>query len=245
MQTGVILSIPETVTILNNCKSETRVIFKFGLAVESTWKKESIAGIDGELYYNSTSYVYKFPIKDNKHDFRTVDFLIKSIDEKPNIKFCYSTNLGNAIETSRENCFRTGRYIPYTLSFINPLIMGKNYYTETDKYYVTLKPFNEGDSISVTITENKYEVKNRNELGKAKELTITNGRISSILTMPIEPMNIFFQIKSCKTSTNPIDYKLYNAFNLEDLHSGKIYYTDPYGIYYIYGKPNRFNRRKY
>ena len=233
LQTGVILSIPETVTILNNCKSETRVIFKFGLAVESTWKKESIAGIDGELYYNSTSYVYKFPIKDNKHDFRTVDFLIKSIDEKPNIKFCYSTNLGNAIETSRENCFRTGRYIPYTLSFINPLIMGKNYYTETDKYYVTLKPFNEGDSISVTITENKYEVKNRNELGKAKELTITNGRISSILTMPIEPMNIFFQIKSCKTSTNPIDYKLYNAFNLEDLHSGKIYYTDPYGIYYI------------
>ena len=233
LQTGIILSIPETVTILNNCKSETRVIFKFGLAVESTWKKESIAGIDGELYYNSTSYVYKFPIKDNKHDFRTVDFLIKSIDEKPNIKFCYSTNLGNAIETSRENCFRTGRYIPYTLSFINPLIMGKNYYTETDKYYVTLKPFNEGDSISVTITENKYEVKNRNELGKAKELTITNGRISSILTMPIEPMNIFFQIKSCKTSTNPIDYKLYNAFNLEDLHSGKIYYTDPYGIYYI------------
>ena len=119
------------------------------------------------------------------------------------------------------------------MSFINPLIIGKNYYTETDKYYVALKPFNDDEYISITITEKQYEINNRNELGKAKELTISNGKVSSILTMPIEPRNILFQIQSCKSTTNPIEYFLYNAYTGVKLHNGKIYFTDPYGIYYI------------
>ena len=233
LQTGVLLSIPERVNILNNGKSETRVIFKYGLGVDNTWKKESYTGIDGTVYFNSTSFAYKFPITSNKYDFKTVDILVKSINDNPNTKFCYSTSLGAAIDTSRENCFRTGRYIPYTLSFINPLLMGKNYYTETDKYYVTIRPFNYYEAISIEITENKYDVKNRNELGKAKELTISSGTVSSILTIPVEPLKILFQIKSCKKTTAPIKYKLFNAFTNEELHNGSIYYNDPYGIYYI------------
>ena len=233
LQTGVLMHVPESVNIINNCKSETRFIFKFGLGVESNWQEEKIAGIEGKLYFKDNAFVYKFPITKNKNNYRTVDFLVKSIDNKPNTKFCYSTNLGTAIDTSRENCFRTGRYISYSMSFINPLIIGKNYYTETDKYYVALKPFNDDEYISITITEKKYEINNRNELGKAKELTITNGKVSSILTMPIEPRNILFQIQSCKSTTNPIEYFLYNAYTGVKLHNGKIYFTDPYGIYYI------------
>ena len=233
LESGEIFRVPQSVNIINNGKSETRFIFKFGLGVENNWQKEKRAGIEGTLYFKDTSYVYKFPITDNKYNYKTVDFLINSINDNPNTKFCYSTNLANAIDTSRENCFRTGRYIPYTLSFINPLIMGKNYFTVTDRYYISFKPFEGGDSISITITENQYDIKTRNELGKAKELTISSGKVSSILTMPKERRNIIFQIQSCKSTTNPIQYNLYNAFNGVKLHTGKIYFTDPYGIYYI------------
>ena len=138
-----------------------------------------------------------------------------------------------AIDTSRENCFRTGRYIPYTLTFINPFIMGKNYYTDTDKYYIAFKPFDEEDSIKLTITENTYSITNRNELGKAKQLTIASKRVDSILTMPLEPQNIIVQMQSCSKHNEPIVYQLYNAFTEEFLHQGKIYLHDPYGVYYI------------
>ena len=139
LQTGIVMNIPERVTILNNCKSETRFIFKYGLSVESTWHEESIAGIDGKLFFNEKAYVYKFPITSNKRNFMNVEFKVNSINDNVNTKFCYSTNLGTAISTSRENCFRTGRYIPYTLTFLNPLIIGKNYYTDTDRYYISFK----------------------------------------------------------------------------------------------------------
>ena len=234
LQSGITLHIPERVNIINNVKSETRFIFKFGLAVEtSPWQEDKIAGIEGKLYFNQNAFVYKFPTTANKLKYQTVDFLVKSIDDKPNTKFCYSTNLGTAIETSRENCFRTGKNIPYQLTFINPLIMGKNYYTETDRYYITLKPFDAADSIKVEITENKNNIDNRNELGVAKELNIKNGIVSTILSMPIEPQKIFFQIKSCKASTDPIRFRLYNAFTGKSLHNGTTYFTDPYGVYYI------------
>ena len=47
------------------------------------------------------------------------------------------------METSKENCFRTGKYIPYTLSFINPLIVAKDY---ENTVWIGLEYFaNEGD----------------------------------------------------------------------------------------------------
>ena len=176
--------------------------------------------------------MYKFPFEENKKDFMSVSFLVKSIDQ-PNIKFCYSTNLGVPIDTSRENCFRTGTNIPYTLTFINPLIIGKNYETEVDLYYISFKPFNESDEINLEITENKYSVNNRNELGIAKELFINeNGNVSTILSMPSNVRKIFFQIQSCAISQNPIQFNLLNAFSGVQIHSGKIYFNDPYGVYY-------------
>ena len=233
LQTGTVMNIPDRVTITNNVQSETRFIFKYGLPVESNWHKDDVAGIDGTLFYNEKTYVYKFPTGTNRRDFTTIDFLVNANDGNTNTKFCYSTNLGAAIETSRENCFRTGTFIPYTLTFINPFIMGKNYYTDTDKYYIAFKPFDEAGSIKLTITENTYSVTNRNELGVAKKLTIQSNEVSSILSMPLEPQNIIFQIQSCTKHNDPIEYYLYNAFTDEFLHKGKIYLTDPFGIYYI------------
>ena len=80
------MHVPESVNIINNCKSETRFIFKFGLGVESNWQEEKIAGIEGTLYFKDNAFVYKFPITKNKNNYRTVDFLVKSIDNKPNTK---------------------------------------------------------------------------------------------------------------------------------------------------------------
>ena len=111
--------------------------------------------------------------------------------------------------------------------------MGKNYNTEVERYYVSFKPFNESDSIKVIITENKYDVANRNELGVAKELFINNKKVSTILSMPLNVQKIFFQIQSCQSSQNPIKFNLLNAFTGEQIHTGKIKYTDKYGVYYI------------
>ena len=233
LQEGKVSNIPNKVTILNNCKSETRFIFKFGLSVESTWSKEKIEGINGQLYYNQNSYVYKFPTNDFKLNIKTVDLRVNAILDSYNTKFCYSTNLGNAIATSPENCFFTGSNIPYTLTFINPLIVGKTYETNIENYYITLKPFDENDSIKIEIKENQYDIANRNELGIAKELIISEKNINTILTMPSQPMKIFFQIQLCKATSEPIIYTLSNAFTGQTLHDGKIFFNDPYGSQYI------------
>ena len=234
LEIGALYGVPESVNIINEGKSETRFIFKFGLNVEENWQKEERTDISGSLYFKGKSFVYIFPSEENKYDFKKVDIMIKSINDNPNTKFCYSTNLAEAIDTSRENCFRTGRNIPYILSFINPLIMGKNYITNVNTYYISVKPFDEKDSIDIsTITEHKYDIKNRNELGIAKELIIKDTNVNSIFTIPNDNRQIFFQLQLCKQTTNPIQYNLTNAFTGKFVHSGKIYFHDPYGIYYI------------
>ena len=163
-----------------------------------------------------------------------MEFKVNSINDNVNTKFCYSTNLGTAISTSRENCFRTGRYIPYTLTFLNPLIIGKNYYTDTDRYYISFKPFGDEDSIKVEITENQYSVQNRNELGTAKEIDLIKGsNVKTILTMPLEPKKIHMQFQMCTSTNDIVQYQVLNAFNQTLVHSGKIYSTDKYGITYV------------
>ena len=236
LQTGFLMSTPESITVINNCRSQTRFILKIGFDVEKSgeWQPvEEEEQISGTLYANHNKYVYKFPVGDNKKNFTYVNFTINSINEGENTKFCYSTNLGTAIEASRENCFRTGRYIPYSLIFINPLIVGKNYKVETDKYYISFRPFEDDDFISLDIKEEKYGISNRNIEGVAKLLTLST-KVATILSLPEkETSKVLFQLKTCKESTDPIAYKLSNAYTHEELHSGKVYYRDKYGIYYI------------
>jgi len=171
---------------------------------------------------------------ENKRSFTKIIFTVNSINQQENVKFCYSTNLGTAIEASRENCFRTGRYIPYTLTFINPLIVGKNYKAETDKYYISFRPFNDSDFINLEIAEEKNSIESRNEEGVHKLITLSNGKAATILSLPErETSKILVQLKSCKNTNDPIAYINYNAFTQEQLNNGKIYFRDKYGIYYI------------
>ena len=113
---------PKEITVVNNGDSATRFIFKIGYGVESSedWHEvEEAQNLDGTLFANLNKYVYKFPNENDQKNFTMVKFLVNSLNDAENVKFCYSTNLGIAIDASRENCFRTGKYIPYTLTFIN------------------------------------------------------------------------------------------------------------------------------
>ena len=242
LKTGILMSTPEKVSVSSNCKSETRFIFKIGFDVENgeDWHEvEEGQYLEGTLYANINKYVYKFPVEENKKNFTKIQFLVNSINQEENVKFCYSTNLGIPIEASKENCFRTGRYIPYSLEFINPLIVAKNYKAETDKYYISFRPFNDSEFINIEITENQYATKNRNDEGVHKLYTLNNGKSNFILSLPEnEPSKILVQIKPCKENINPITFINYNAFTQEQLNSGLIHYNDNYGVYFF--TPNTY-----
>ena len=122
-----------------------------------------------------------------------------------------------AITTSKENCFRTGANIPYTLTFMNPLISTKNYKRYVDNYYVTLIPLSSTDFIDLKINENIYETKDRNAEGVAKIInlegdakiinldTATKATILSISEQE-ENSNIVVQLAACKASIQMINY---------------------------------------
>ena len=242
MQEGMLYHVPKNVTFINNARVRTRFIFKIGLNVEKgkDWKEETSTKRKGRLFVSENKYVYKFPVGTDKKNYKNVQFLVTGINEVENVKFCYSTNLGVALEASRENCFRTGKYIPYTLTFINPLILAKDYNTMCDDYYISFKPYTIFEHISLTITENKYESPNRNEEGQAKLLKLDNNKqTSSILSVPqIHTSQILIQIRSCTESDLPVKYQLYNALEENLLKEGKTYYKNDIGYGIIYATDN-------
>ena len=247
LKDGMLLNIPEEVTIINKVKTKTRFIFKIGINVErgKNWDKDTSVDLDGTLFMSENKYVYKFPTGDNKRSYTKIDFLVNGINQDVvNVKFCYSTNLGVAMEASRENCFRTGRYIPYTLTFINPLIVSKNYETTIDKYYIAFRPFEDTEHIKLQITENTYESPNRNDEGVAKMITLSNKTASTILSLPqYKTTNIQVQLRSCTPSELPVTYILNNAFTQEFIKTGKTYYynDDTIGITFTTDKTNLEN----
>ncbi|MBQ6285511.1 MAG: hypothetical protein IJK67_04305, partial [Bacilli bacterium] len=237
LDTGILMFIPERVRIISNTRTKTRLIFKIGYGVDSNedWQKEEYPNIDGTLYSQGNKFVYKFPNENNEYNFTKVDLTVKSLNEDDeNVKFCYSTNLGIAIDTSRENCFRTGKRIPYTLSFINPLIVGKNYKVNTDKYYISFRPFEEKDYLKITVSETKYINPNRNEEGVARQLTLIGDEAGSILSLPKEESTkVVVQINTCTKRENILEYQIFNAFTKEYYKNGKVYENDVNGVYDI------------
>ena len=222
---------PQTISITNNDPSSTRVIVKLGYGVESTWKKENISNIRGELYSNENKYVYKFPYEEDKLNYTNVEFLVKPMkkDSEPeaaNIKFCYSSSLGMAIDASRENCFRTGAKIPYTLNFVNPLIAPKTYNTIIDTYYVTFSPYEYSNYISLNINENKYSIEKRGVEGMHSSLTLTGEQIKDgiLLSIPSQSYcnKIFVQLQACVAKNANINYKTINSFSKEVIKTGVI-----------------------
>ena len=232
LKISMLYSIPSTVSIANNGKSASRIIFKIGYGVEgeADWIEEK-TNLNGVLYSNQNKFVYKFPYGHNKRNFTDVQILVKPLkkDTEPeaaNIKFCYSTSMGMAIDTSKENCFRTGANIHYTLTFINPLIVRKNYNSVDLNYYVTITPFDYSKYISLDFTENRYEIEKRGVEGVPTILNFGEDfEKGIILSMPAESTNnkIFIQLQACVASENDnITYTNLNAYSKEKISSGKL-----------------------
>ena len=232
LQTSTLLFVVSDITVTNYCNSQTRFIFKIGISVETEmgWSEVDKQGkkYDGRLFVNNNRYIYKNPISENKYNFTTYNFTVKSVDDAENVKVCYSTNFGIAMDSSRENCFRTGKNIPYTLSLFSPLIMGKNYTTNLELYYIYFNPLDNG-YIDIDIKEDSYSTLNRNNDGQAKVLTLINQKVGSILSLPKDirqTTRIGVQLKSCKSHSSPIEYEIVAQFTKENLASGKYYYID-------------------
>ena len=230
---GFLMSIPESISINNNGNSPTRFIFKIGYGVESEWIDEG-EKIEGKLYSKDNKYVYKFPSGDNRRNFTNVILNVKpmkkgSEEESPNVKFCYSTSIGMPIDISLENCYRTGANIPYSLTFVNPLISPKNYKSYSDSYYVTLSPFNPSEYISLDIIENTYDTNERNIEGIGNIIKLEEDREkSTILSIPevITNTNILLQLQLCDSTENSINYKIYNAYTQEEIDTFTLSKTD-------------------
>ena len=227
---GLLFSIPYTIYIYNKGKSETRIIFKLGYNPDSEWYDEKVEDIEGTLYSSGESYIYKFPSGTNRKNFTNVVLDIKPMRKDSeeileNVKFCYSTSIGIPIDVSEENCYRTGANIPYSLTFINPLIAPKNYYIKnSDFYYVTLSPYSRNQYISLGITENRYETKERNIEGINNLIKLESSKTSTILSIPdiITNTRIVVQLEACQAQLDQIDYVNKNAYTGDVISTGSV-----------------------
>ena len=235
MKMHVLVINPKTITISNNLDqpfSKVRVIVKLGFGVEGTWKKEDpVQNIRGELYSEANRLVYKFPSLDDRLNYTSVDIKVKPLrkgsePEAANIKFCYSSSLGMAIDASQENCFRTGANIPYTLHFVNPFIAPKIYDLFVNNYYVTLSPNDYSQYILLEFTENKYEIDKRGQEGVHTVVTLVEeeNKNGILLSIPSESyfLKTFVQLQACVAKNDKIEYTSLNAFSREEINKGSI-----------------------
>ena len=242
VKTSILLSSNKDISISNNGKTTSRFIFKIGYGVESQWHDEEVPKISGKVYSNENKFVYKFPFDPSKRNFTNVTVNVKPMtiegELAENIKFCFSTSVGMAIGVSYENCFRTGKNIPYSLTFVNPLIITKDYKDYTDFYYVTFSPYYDTEYISLEIKENKYDVLERNIEGVGNIVTVGEGSnsVSTILTIPelSSNNNIMVQIQLCKlSSTNMMSYQNLNAYTQEYILNGTVRFMPRFYTYVL------------
>ena len=203
----------------NSGSTSTRIIFKFGLAIEIEFQSIQNGIYSNENDKNRTVNLFGY-IHDNtlsKLNYTGVEFTVSTRED--NVKFCYSTNLGTYIYPSMQNCFRVGKSNPYTITTLNPLVMFRNYYSEEKmKYYVGFRTVELNQNITITPRQIKYNTKERNLENVSNKITLPmQGKLSTILTAPKnnEPY-IFTHIHVC-TKGKALSYEFLNAYNSTNL----------------------------
>jgi hypothetical protein len=143
-------------------------------------------------------YVFSFPNNEKRLNYTYASLIASGTQQGDNIKYCYGTNIGSAILPSKENCYRVSLDNSYTLKFLNPLVMHKDYaFDEHLNYYVSIKPVSQSDKMSLKSSLTSYDTNERNLEGIGNTITIdSTGERSSILTAPLyKDSQIFVQIK--------------------------------------------------
>jgi hypothetical protein len=200
----------------------TRVIFKFGIGIESIYSKDE-KGIysnvnDTKREYNLYGYIYDQ--SPSKLNYTGVDFEVSTTED--NVKFCYSTNLGTYIFPSLQNCFRVGKNNPYTISTLNPYVMHKNYtFDQYISYYVGFRTLDKNHNIVITPNPIKYDTTERNIEGRKNKVKISGDldEISTILTAPENHENYIFVETCLCTKKAHVSYQFLNAYNHSNLGS--------------------------
>ena len=200
--------------------TNTRVIFKFGIGIETIYSKDE-NGIysnvnDTNREYNLYGYIYD--ISPSKLNYTGVDFEIST--KEKNVKFCYSTNLGTYIYPSLQNCFRVGENNSYIISTLNPYVMYKNYtFDYYTSYYVGFRTLDKNHTIIITPNPIKYDTTERNSEGKKNKVKISSdlNEISTILTAPEKGENYIFVETCLCTKKAHVSYQFLNAYNHSNL----------------------------
>ena len=177
--------------------TDTRIIIKVGYS-ESGWTQYSEF-----LKYSKTydTYLFEFP-SDKKYFYTYAELITSGTNSDDNVKYCFTSNIGAALKTSSENCYRVSKDNPYTLIAYNPFIMYKDYeLDENMKYYITFKAVTEATNFDVQAKVETYDTTIRNYEGVNNKITIDDtGDYSSILTPPSNPdPAIFVQVQICDT----------------------------------------------
>ena len=209
----------------NSGAVSTRIIFKFGFAIEMTFHKDD-NGIysnqnDPEKIYNLYGYIYD--PTNYKYNITGVEFTVST--DLDNVKFCYSTNLGTYIYPSLQNCFRVGKNNPYTISTLNPSVMFRDYVNDEHmNYYVGFRTLDTAHTIKITPNIEKYDTKERNYEGEKNRVRISSdeGEISTILTQP-KAHDKFIFVETCLcTKKTTVSFQFLNAYNHSNLGKGGV-----------------------
>ena len=178
--------------------SDTRIIIKVGYP-QNGWK--NVPGTDYIKYSPKYDlYLFEFPNDISRYNYTFAELITSGTNSNDNVKYCFTPNIGAALEPSSENCYRVSKDNSYTLKAYNPLVMYKDYeYDEGLSYYITFKAVTEVTSFNVDAKVSKYDTKVRNYEGINNKITIdATMDYISILTPPKnkEP-SIFIQAQIC------------------------------------------------
>ena len=108
----------------------TRVIIKVGYSTRD-WETKGTY-----IKYNSKKNIYAFEFPndpENKYFYKYAQLTMSGENADNNVKFCFTTSIGGALNPSLENCYRVSKENSYTLKLYNPLIMYKNYVYNENK----------------------------------------------------------------------------------------------------------------
>ena len=188
--------------------SNTRIIVKVGYNIGG-WKR-----IDDTIKYNEdiNMFVFSFPNNEDQLKYISAEIITKGKNAGDNVKYCYGTNIGNAILPSKENCYRVSAENGYTLKVLNPFIMPRDYkFEEKVFYYVSIKPVEITQEMTVSSTLTQYDTEERNKEGVANIVTISGDKKDTILTAPEgKEEQIFLQIQQC--SPVDIEFEVKNTY---------------------------------
>ena len=101
------MTIPNGITFKERAGlSDTRIILKVGYS-NAHWKDTE----DDYVQYNEQFKVYsfRFPTDPSMYNYTFAYLKTSGTNAEDNVKYCFNTNIGAALQPSSENCYRVSK----------------------------------------------------------------------------------------------------------------------------------------